>query len=145
MTIDVSTFTFHDVSLWPIVRQSAGSVRSGYAAQWEREMDAMLAISMPFVVIMDGDQAAEDHEDRKVRGIWLKKNKTALAAICRAVIGIEANPTKRVAIQVQMALATKAFGTRMELVASQEEALRLAKRILEGSETTTSPMGRQIP
>ena len=141
MTIDAATFTFHDVSLWPIVRQSAESVRPGYAAQWEREMDAMLAISMPFVVIMDGDQAAEDHEDRKVRGIWLKKNKTALAAICRAVIGIEANPIKRAAIQVQMALATKAFGTRMELVASQEAALRLAKQILEGSETTISPMG----
>lgn len=140
MTIDAITFTFHDVSLWPIVRQSPRSVQPGYSKQWEREMDAMLAISTPFVVIMDGDQA-EEHADRKARGIWLKKNKTALAAICRAVIGIEANPIKRAAMQVQMALATTAFGTRMDLVATHEDALRLAERILEGSEAGTAQIG----
>ncbi|TXI11329.1 MAG: hypothetical protein E6Q76_02600 [Rhizobium sp.] len=141
MTFDATTFTLHDVSLWPIVLQSAGSVQPGYAAQWEREMDALLAISMPFVVIMEGGEAAEDHGDRKVRGIWLKKNKTALAAICKAVIGIEANAIKRAAIQVQMAIATKAFGTRMELVASREDALRLAERILDGSEPAAAQIG----
>ncbi|NTF45548.1 hypothetical protein A6U86_08650 [Rhizobium sp. AC27/96] len=134
MTIDTTTFTFHDVSLWPIVRQSAQSVRPGYAAQWEREMDTFLAISMPFVVIMEGDQPAEDHEDRKTRGIWLKRNKTALATVCKAVIGIEASAIKRAAIQVQMSLATKAFGTRMEIVASPNEALELAEKILKAKE-----------
>lgn len=134
MTIDATTFTFHDVSLWPIVRQSAQSVRPGYAEQWEREMDSLLDLSMPFVVIMDGDQPAEDHQDRKARGIWLKRNKTALAATCKAVIGIEASAIKRAAIQVQMSLATKAFGTRMEIVASQPEALELAEKILKGKE-----------
>ncbi|ENN88170.1 hypothetical protein RHSP_39637 [Rhizobium freirei PRF 81] len=134
MTIDATTFTFHDVSLWPIVRQSAGSVRPGYAEQWEREMDSLLAISMPFVVIMEGGQPDEDHEDRKARGIWLKRNKTALVTVCRAVIGIEASAIKRAAIQVQMSLATKAFGTRMEIVASQQEAFELAVQILQGKE-----------
>ncbi|WP_267551691.1 hypothetical protein [Rhizobium rhizogenes] len=134
MTIDTTTFTFHDVSLWPIVRQSAQSVRPGYAAQWEREMDTFLAISMPFVVIMEGDQPTEDHEDRKARGIWLKRNKTALATVCKAVIGIEASAIKRAAIQVQMSLATKAFGTRMEIVASPNEALELAEKILKAKE-----------
>lgn len=141
MTIDATTFAFHDVSLWPIVRQSARSVQPGYAAQWAREMDAILAISMPFVVIMEGDQPAEDHEDRKARGIWLKRNKAALAAICRAVIGIEASAIKRAAMQVQMSLATKAFGTRMEIVASQEDALQLAERILAGTEDMRPSIG----
>ncbi|MGZ9723498.1 hypothetical protein [Rhizobium miluonense] len=130
MTIDASTFTFHDVSLWPIVRQNAQSVQPGYAEQWEREMDSFLAISMPFVVIMEGGQPAEDHEDRKARGIWLKRNKTALATVCKAVIGIEASAIKRAAVQVQMSLATKAFGTRMEIVATQKEAFELAEQIL---------------
>lgn len=131
MTIDVTTFTVHDVSLWPVVRQSAQSVHPGYATQWAHEMDSLLLISMPFVVIMAGDQPAEDHEDRKARGIWLKKNKTALASVCRAVIGVEPSALKRAAIQVQMSLATKAFGTRMEMVSSEQEALALATRILE--------------
>ncbi|MGG6898796.1 hypothetical protein [Rhizobium sp. BR 315] len=130
MTIDASTFTFHDVSLWPIVRQNAQSVQPGYTEQWEREMDSFLAISMPFVVIMEGGQPAEDHEDRKARGIWLKRNKTALATVCKAVIGIEASAIKRAAVQVQMSLATKAFGTRMEIVATQKEAFELAEQIL---------------
>ncbi len=138
MTIDTTTFTFHDVSLWPIVRQSAQSVRPGYAAQWQREMDSFLAISMPFVVIMEGDQPAEDHEDRKARGIWLKRNKAALAANCKTVIGVEASAIKRAAIQVQMSLATKAFGTRMEIVASPSEALELAEKILKAKEDGAS-------
>jgi hypothetical protein len=138
MTIDATTFDIHDVSLWPIVRQSAGSVQPGYSKQWEREMDALLAIAMPFVVIMEGDEHAEEHDDRKVRGIWLKKNKAALAAICKAVIGIEASAIKRAAMQVQMSLATKAFGMRMEIVASRNEALELAERILKERETASS-------
>ncbi|WP_246705561.1 hypothetical protein [Rhizobium sp. P40RR-XXII] len=87
--------------------------------------------SMPFVVIMEGDQPAENREDRKAGGIWLKRNKTALAATWKAVIGIEASAIKRAAIQVQMSLATKAFGTRLEIVASQKEALDLAETILK--------------
>ncbi|WP_349959652.1 hypothetical protein [Rhizobium sp. ZPR3] len=134
MTIDPTVFAFHDVSLWPIVRQSAASVQPGYSKQWEREMDALLDLSMPFVVIMEGDE----HEDRKARGIWLKKNKTALATVCRAVIGIEASIIKRTAMQLQMSLATKAFGMRMEIVASREEALQLAERILKGEDAATS-------
>ncbi len=141
MTIDTSSFAVHDVSLWPIVCQSARSVQPGYAAQWSREMDAILAISMPFVVIVDGDQPAEEHEDRKARGIWLKKNKSALAAICKAVIGIEASAVKRAAMQVQMSLATKAFGTRMETAASRQDALQLAERILTGKENAGSSIG----
>ncbi|MFK0164255.1 hypothetical protein [Rhizobium sp. NPDC090279] len=141
MTIDATTFALHDVSLWPIVRQSAGSVQPGYSKQWEREMDALLTLSMPFVVIMEGDEHAEEHEDRKTRGIWLKKNKTALAAICKAVIGIEASAIKRAALQLQMSLATKAFGMRMEIVASPEEALQLAERILKGRDAASSRAG----
>ncbi|NTJ62719.1 hypothetical protein G6M50_31880 [Agrobacterium rhizogenes] len=138
MTIDTTVFAFHDVSLWPIVRQSAASVQPGYSKEWEREMDALLALSIPFVVIMEGDEHAEEHEDRKARGIWLKKNKTALATVCRAVIGIEASIIKRTAMQLQMSLATKAFGMRMEIVASREEALQLAERILKGEDAATS-------
>ncbi|MBN8948931.1 MULTISPECIES: hypothetical protein [unclassified Rhizobium] len=141
MTIDATTFAFHDVSLWPIVRHSAAAAQPGYSKQWEREMDALLALSMPFVVIMEGDEQAEEHEDRKARGIWLKKNKTALAAVCKAVIGIEAGAIKRAAMQLQMNLATKAFGMRMEIVASKEEAMQLAERILEGSDTANSLAG----
>ncbi|ASW08473.1 MULTISPECIES: hypothetical protein [unclassified Rhizobium] len=141
MPIDAATFIFHDVSLWPIVRHSAASVHPGYSKQWEHEMDALLALSMPFVVIMEGDEHAEEHEDRKARGIWLKKNKTALATVCEAVIGIEASAIKRAAMQLQMSLATKAFGIRMEIVASQQEALQLAERILKGENSASSLLG----
>lgn len=101
-------------------------------------MDALLAISMPFVIIMEGDEHAEEHKDRKARGIWLKKNKAALATVCKAVIGIEASAIKRGAMQLQMSLATKAFGIKMEIVASREEALHLAERILKGKDAASS-------
>ena len=123
-------FTVHDVSEFPVVRSRATAVGPGYATQWEREMNALLEHASPFVLLMEEGQPQESHDDRKARGLWLKRNKTALASFCKAVIIIEPDAVQREAFQAQAAMAAKAFGVPMEVAASKAGAEELAGRLL---------------
>jgi hypothetical protein len=124
-------FELHDVSGFPIVRSRANTARPGYAPQWEGEMEALLARAEPFVIIFEGDRPEEAQEDRKHRGIWLKKNKLRLSAVCKALISIEENDLKRMAVKAQSAMAERAFGIPMMVVASPAEADIAAKQKLD--------------
>ncbi|MBM7046718.1 MULTISPECIES: hypothetical protein [Rhizobium] len=128
------TFNIHDVTAFPIVRQRPEALVPGYAAQWERELERLLGRATPFVVILSGGLPEETHEDRRSRGIWLKRNKALLALGCKAVIGIEPNVVRRAALKAQALLAAKAFGTSMDVVGSDEEAVALAQTILDAAQ-----------
>ncbi|TWB22718.1 hypothetical protein FBZ89_103345 [Nitrospirillum amazonense] len=124
-------FEIHDVSRFPVVTTRPGAARPGYAPQWEREMDALLRRGLPFVILMpDPPQGEEAHEDRRLRGMWLKRNRDTLAALCRAVITVEPDAVRRAAFKVQAAIAVKAFGVAMEVAATGEEAANLATALL---------------
>jgi hypothetical protein len=130
MNLDGHTFTVHDASAFPIVFSRADAVVPGYAVQWETEMNMLLAQGSPFVVVFPAMRTEETHEDRKRRGLWLKRNKQALAGLCRCLIAIEPDSLKRLALKAQTAMATKAFGIPMQIVSSPEEATTLADRLI---------------
>ncbi|MGF6525455.1 hypothetical protein [Variovorax sp. PvP013] len=121
MTLNPADFTLHDVSRFPLVL-AHGDVSPGYAARWEREMEALVAHGEAFVLIQPRARAEEAHEDRKRRGIWLKHNKQALGACCKAVIGVEADDARRTALAARSALAEKAFGIPMRFAATLRQA-----------------------
>jgi hypothetical protein len=123
-------FTVHDVADFPIVRSRCEAVVPGYAAPWASEMDALLAHGRPFVMIFPTGRLEEGHEDRKHRGLWLKKNKVALGSLCLSLVTVEPDALTRVAIRAQLAMAIKAFGVPMEVVATIEEAHDHAARML---------------
>ncbi|AOY90983.1 hypothetical protein BKK79_03510 [Cupriavidus sp. USMAA2-4] len=125
-------FTVHDIAAFPLVWTRREAVRPGYAAQWEREMDELLRQQFPFVILMPERQAEEEHADRKVRALWLKRNKEALARLCKAVIAVEPDALKRVALNAQAALAVKAFGVPMAIAPSAQAAQELARERLAG-------------
>ncbi|MFX8281923.1 hypothetical protein ABTL36_19670, partial [Acinetobacter baumannii] len=56
-------FRIYDISAWPIVMLRSGAQAPGYAPQWAREMEALLARNQPFVVIHGVQQVDEAHED----------------------------------------------------------------------------------
>ena len=128
MDTEETLFTVHDVTAFPIIRQRPEALVPGYAAQWERELERLLGRATPFVVILGGGLPEETHEDRKSRGIWLKRNKALLALGCKAVIGIRCARLK-----AQALLAAKAFGTLIDVVGSDEEAVALAQTILDAA------------
>lgn len=129
-------FLVHDVSDFPIVWSRNAAIVPGYAPQWVREMDGLLTRGLPFVVVFDEGITEEDHEDRKVRALWLKKNKGLLVSLCRSVFVIEPNAIKRAALMAQALVASKAFGVSMDIVASRQEAETAARlRLMQRSAT----------
>ncbi|CAO3438795.1 hypothetical protein [Azospirillum endophyticum] len=92
----------------------------------------MIAQGDQFVLICPPATRQEDHEDRKLRGLWLKQNKETLAASCLALVIVEPDSGKRIAIEAQMAGTMRAFGTPQAAVASIAEAEALARRLLAG-------------
>jgi hypothetical protein len=123
-------FIVHDIENFPIVWSRRAAITPGYAVQWEREMDALTARAEAFVIIFEEGQPDEMHEDRKMRGIWLKRNKLVLAEQCKAVLAIEPDAIKRSALKVQSALAARAFGVTMDVAASAEDARSMAYGLL---------------
>jgi hypothetical protein len=123
-------FVLHDMSDFPIVRSRNDAIVPGYAQQWAREMDALLAADVPFAIVGEG-MAEEQQEDRKVRAVWLKKNRSRLATLCRAVVAIEPDTVKCMALKAQAVIATKAFGVPMDMVPSRAEADVRARGLLE--------------
>lgn len=93
-------------------------------------MDALLECEQAFVIIMTSHQTDEPHEERKRRGLWLKANRAALGKLCRAVISVEPDRTRRLALQAQMLLASKAFGIPMRVESTTAEAEITARRLL---------------
>ncbi|WP_296223994.1 hypothetical protein [Ralstonia sp. UBA689] len=132
MTEGLGGFRIYDVSAWPIVMLRSGAQAPGYAAQWVREMNALLARNEPFVMLHGVQGEDEAHEDRRVRAVWLRENKSALAAQCRVLVHVEPDPERRRAVRAQAAIAVQAFKVPMEVVASFEEALAAAQRALAG-------------
>jgi len=116
------SFRVHDVSAFPVVRVLIRAQEPGYALQWICEMDLLLALGRPFMLLFDGDRGEETHEDRKQRGQWLKRNKDALQAVCRGMISVEPDAQARAVLQARAAITVKAFGIPMEVVASAAEA-----------------------
>jgi hypothetical protein len=126
-------FIVHDIENFPIVWSRRAAIAPGYAMQWEHEMDALMARAEPFVIIFEEGQPEEVHEDRKTRGLWLKRNKLALAGRCKAVLAIEPDAIKRTALKLQSALVAKAFGVTMDIAASAEDARSMAYGLLGAS------------
>ncbi len=132
-------FRIYDISAWPIVMLRSGAQAPGYAPQWAREMAALLARNQPFVVIHGVQQVDEAHEDRRLRAVWLKENKAALAAQCRALVHVEPDPVQRLAVRAQAAIAVQAFKVPMVVVASFDVALDAARRALGNESDQSTP------
>ncbi|WP_246172988.1 GntR family transcriptional regulator [Nitrospirillum amazonense] len=124
--------TIHDLTDFPLVRLRPAAAVPGYAAAWCGEMHGLLATEKQFVLIYPPAAQQEDHEDRKLRGLWLKQNKEALAALCLGLIIVEPDSNRRIALEAQMAGTARAFGTPQATVESVAEAEALARRLLAG-------------
>ncbi|MGO3743142.1 hypothetical protein [Kerstersia sp.] len=130
MAFDSHSFILHDVQAFPYVVFRSAAATPGYAAQWQTEMDALVACGLPFVVVHEQIHYDEAHEDRKTRALWLKHNKDALGRVCRALISIEPDAQQRENVRAFAAGAQKAFGIRQEVVATAEEARDVARNLI---------------
>ncbi|SAI59643.1 Uncharacterised protein [Bordetella ansorpii] len=110
MSLDPSIFAVHDIREFPFVVFDQAAAKPGHALQWEAEMVALMRHAQPFVVVYDQLDTDETHEDRKHRGVWLKRNKEPLGLVCKALISIEPDNERRAGIQAKSEGTVKAFG-----------------------------------
>jgi hypothetical protein len=132
MSLDPNVFSIHDIREFPFVVFNQVAAQPGYANQWETEIVALLQNGQPFVVVYDQFRTDETHEDRKHRGIWLKHNKVPLGRVCKALISIEPDEQRRSEVKAMSAVAVTAFGIPHEVVATRDEAMAIATRLMTG-------------
>lgn len=134
IAMQLAEFQFHDTSDYPIVCLSGRGLPDGHGPQWAAEMDALIARRRPFVLIFLDTLENEAHEDKKVRTVWIKKNRKDLASLCRGFISIEPDKAVRILKRAQGAAIAAAFGLRMKFCTDVAEAGALAKRLLAGED-----------
>lgn len=122
--MQLSEFTVHDVKQFPAVRCGPESVRPGYATQWRMELEALIERDEPFFMLFAEGDFKEEPEDTRIRAIWLKQNKLSLSRVCRSIVSIEPDTTKRAKLLEQLPGLERAFGIR-RLVASTESEARM--------------------
>jgi hypothetical protein len=122
----------HDLSDFPLVRFRPEYAQAGYGTAWCAEMDELVARRDRFVLIYPASKRQDSQEDRKVRGLWLKANKEALADLCLGLIIVEPDPVKRAELEALFPGMVRAFGTPQAAVASLPQAEALGRQLLAG-------------
>ncbi|VWC02890.1 ATP--cob(I)alamin adenosyltransferase [Burkholderia lata] len=127
--LNPNDFALHDIQLFPVCVFRAEHATPGYALRWEGEIDTLMRHGEPFVIVYVELDTDESHDDRKHRAVWLKQNKEALGAVCKALVSVEPDPDRRAEVAAQGEVAVKAFGIPHHAVASFGQAVSLAARL----------------
>ncbi len=95
----------------------------------------LLARGAPFVFLgeggdVEGDKDAHAVADRKKISLWMKRNKTPITALVRAMIYIEPNTSKRIAARAFALVYEKFWGYPMFVAASRDEASAIIRTVL---------------
>jgi hypothetical protein len=118
----------HDASRFPLVRLRRRAVKPGYAFAWRVEMQRLLALKTPFVIVSEHG-AVETIDDTRLRTAWLRSQSATLSAYCRGFI------------------VTQDSGVRTVVVSSMRVAVDLAPVLLKHSAAeqreAAGPAGRR--
>jgi hypothetical protein len=122
----------HDASRFPLVRLRRCSVQTGYAFAWGAEMQRLLALTAPFVIVAEYC-ADEPADDLRLRAAWLRSNRAALAMYCRGLIVIEPRIDARASTREMVRGMCEGSGVRMVVVSGMRVANELAPVLLKHS------------
>ena len=122
----------HDAGRFPLVRLRRRAVQPGYAFGWGAEMQRLLSLKTPFVIVSEHD-ADETADDKHLRSAWLRSHRETLALFCRGFIVIEPRIEARASTREAVRFATEGSGVRMVVVSSMRVAGELAPVLLKHS------------
>jgi hypothetical protein len=129
---DIPDQRMHDAGRFPLVRLRRRAVQPGYAFGWGAEMQRLLSLKTPFVIVSDHD-AAETADDTRLRTAWLRSHRETLALYCRGFIVIEPRIEARASTREAVRAATQGSGVRMVVVSSMRVAGELTPVLLKHS------------
>ncbi|KQQ56726.1 hypothetical protein ASF66_20860 [Pseudomonas sp. Leaf129] len=126
MRIDATQFPF----VW-LQKNTLGDTQEKSLAEFED----LLARDEAFVLLshegLGKEQPAHTPDEKKQMALWMKRHKTLLKKYVKASIQIESNFTKRIAGKTFAIVYEKFWGYPMIMTATENEALTLAKKLLD--------------
>jgi hypothetical protein len=129
---DVPDQRLHDASRFPLVRLRRRAVQPGYAFAWGAEMQRLLSLKTPFVIVSEHN-ADETAGDTSLRNAWLRSQRATLALFCRGFIVIEPRIEARATTREAVRTVTQGSGVRTVVVSSMRVAGELAPVLLKHS------------
>jgi hypothetical protein len=101
--------------------------------------EALLARKEAFVFINDEglgekDEHKHSQEKKKQASLWMKRHKSELRSFVKALICVEPDTAKRLAAKAFAPMYEKFWGYPMLMVATEEQALDLARKLLKGKQ-----------
>jgi hypothetical protein len=127
----------HDTRSFPLVRMRRRAVQPGYAFAWGVEMQRLLSLETPFVLVCN-HHPDETADDTRVRRAWLRSRQVALGLYCRGLIAIEPRIEARATTREAVRTATQGSGIRTVVVSSMRVAGELAPVLLKHSANETA-------
>ncbi|WP_207282324.1 hypothetical protein [Pseudomonas sp. FW300-N2F2] len=129
MRIDATQFPF----VW-LQKTTPGHSQDESLAEFE----AVLARNEPFVLIsnegLDKEQPEHSPVELKQITLWMKRHKSELKRYVKASIHIESSLAKRLAGKAFAIMYEKFWGYPMLIATTEDEALALARKLLQAKE-----------
>jgi hypothetical protein len=120
----------HDASRFPLVRLRHRAIKPGYAFAWRVEMQRLLALKTPFVIVSE-HCGGETVDDTRLRAAWLRSQAATLATYCRGFVVIEPRIEARATTREAWRIVTQDSGVRTVVVSSMRVAVDLAPVLLK--------------
>ena len=118
-----------DDGAYPVTRLYPGRVTT--LARFRRlcaEWDRVIAREGRFVIISFGDHpAGEPAEVARERALFFKRNRDVFRERCAVIVNVEPDAGERALRLAEIDKVTRALGFRLAVVASEAEALDLAR------------------
>jgi hypothetical protein len=127
-----------DAAQFPVVWMRINAPANRPDASPFAEFEALLARKEVFVLLNNEglDKGEHEHspEEMKQASLWMKSHKSELRAFVKAGIYIEPSAAKRLATKAFTLVYEKFWGYPMLMVATKDEALALAQKLLPGEQ-----------
>ena len=133
----------HDIDRFPLVRLRRRAVQPGYAFAWRVEMERLLALNTPFVIVSD-HHANETPDDMRLRAAWLRSQQSAPGMSCKGLIVIEPRIEARATTREAARAMAQGSGIRVMVVSSMRVAGELAPVLLKHSASEAAARGETL-
>jgi len=124
-----------DFSQWPIVVARMPGFQEFRMDDWTGGFEDVLARQESFVIVLELEEFLKDPresaEEKKKGALWMKRHRASYRKWCRGNVYVVADPDRRAAVLAETSKQGKAFGFPFLAGADLDEALAIARRLLQ--------------
>lgn len=126
-----------DASLFPVVCIHGAELVPGDGASIIGDFEQLIRYAKPFVLVIENGAGSSrrQQEEGKTRMLWLKENKTRMAAVCKGIVFVTPDSQRLPLVEKQAAGLQSVLGITFRARESLDEAHATGLALLDGSAT----------